>query len=743
MSAWVGARLDAIKSRHIRRFPVVHQVGALDCGPACLEMIARFHHRSYSREFIRNLCPVDRQGSSLASLAGAAKQLGFKSLALKVPLEAFKERSLFPCIAYLGVGHFVVIYGMGRNRIRIADPSVGLLSYSVDEFKQAWLGQADGVDRGFILKLEPGPTLLPSNSDAEPIRPRDSLWQPFWHDVRPHLLPIGVGAAFSLAIQFILPFLAASLVDGGILPKKLGMVYIVILAELVLLLSRLLVEGIQSLIIAHIGLRTDVRLVSAFLIKLCKLPLSFFERRRIGELFQRITDHESIRQFLTESLSTAILSVLSLAVLGAVLAEFQPLLFVIFLIGSIAYLVYCALFFKYERILNHKNFQLSARQNGLIVEFLSAMQEIKLNNAEGRQHRQWEIARRSQIGTRLKAETMMRIQTVGGMTLNELKNLTITLIVAKDVIAGRMSLGTMVAIQAIVGQLSWPLSQIAILMSKAQDAILTHERACEIHSLKDEEDLQMQVIVNPTFDITLRNVSFSYGATTPVSVLRNISLTIPNGKTTAVVGKTGSGKTTIVRLLLKFYPATAGVILIGDHDIQHISHRSWRSLCGVVLQDGCLFSDTILNNIAIGDSAPNVDRACEVAEIAQIRTFIESLPLKYNTRVGPDGVGISRGQAQRILIARALYRNPPYLFLDEATSALDTQTERSVLEALGTTMQNRTIVIVAHRMSTVRNADQVVVIDGGQIAEVGSHATLLNRKLKYFELVRDQLSRSS
>ncbi len=724
--------------RRFRRFPFVHQLEAADCGSACLEMITRFYGRDYSRQLLRQLCQVDRLGLSMASISHAAEQLGFKTLGLKVAFDDLRELFKAPCIVHWLRSHFVVVYRIKGDRVYVADPASGLITYRRAEFEQGWLAADSAHGGGFVLSLEPTEMLRPSESDAQHVR-TPFMWRPFWNDARGQIAPIAVGAAVSLGIQFVLPFLAVTLVDRGILGRNLGLIQLILLAQLVLMLGRLAIESIQGLVVSRIGLRIDIRLVSTFLMKLTRLPLSFFSIRNSGELLQRISDHQAIQQFLTETIATVLLSVLSLGIFGAVLIVFSPWLFVVFVIGSISYLLYCRIFVKYERLLNYKNFQLSVRNFGLIVEFLSAMQELKLNNAAERRRWRWERTQQAILRTQLRSQFLSRLQIGGGTAINEMKNLLITLIVARSVVAGRMSLGTMVAIQAIIGQLTWPLNQLALLISKGHDAALSNERAQDIHRLENEEDSTERGVVCGNSDIVLRDVSFSYGGTRTQRVLRNISLRIPHGKTTAIVGRSGTGKTTLLRLLLKFYEPNTGVVMVGPHDIGTISHYEWRQLCGVVLQDGYIFSDSILGNIVLSQENADLDRVAYVCQISQISSFIDSLPLGYETRIGQQGIGISRGQAQRILIARALYKDPRYLFFDEATSSLDTETERAILTGLQQSMKGRTLVVIAHRLSTVKDADQVIVMDGGAVVEVGMHEELVIERGAYYDLVRDQL----
>lgn len=727
-----------------KRFPVSYQFDTMDCGPSCLEMIARYHGRKISKQFVKSLCQQDRQGTSLAGIARAAETLGFRTLAVKVSFDDLKQKAPLPCIAFWPHGHFVVIYRIRGNAVYLADPAAGLTTYTKAEFEACWL-DTDQQNWGVILLLEPTKQLLSVDAKSQSFNSQRSatafsdLGWSLWRDVRRHLWPLGIGIALVLFVQLILPFLSATVVDAGVMNRNLNLVAVILLAQMVLVISRLSVNLLQECMLAHIGVRIDMRLVSQFLMKLTRLPLSFFDGKLIGDLMQRINDHKSLQQLLTNTLWQVLLATLSLLVFGAALALFQPSLFVIYLGGSALYIGYIALFIKRQRLLNLKTFHLSAQKQGIVIEFLAGMQEIKLNNAEQQRRWQWEAAQHAIGKVQVKSQMLSQLQGTGGLAINEIKNLVLTLLVAKAVISGEMSLGTMVAVQYVIGQLSWPLNQIAMLIGQSHEAALSYLRAKEIHQVRDEEDLSTGVQPGEHSDIEFNNVSFGYGGTSTKRLFQNLSFTIPAGKTTAIVGRSGSGKTTLLRLILKFYPPDGGEIRLGGVNLNEVSHRQWRELCGIVMQDGYIFSDTVTRNIAVADELVDMKRVVEVARLAEIDTFVESLSLGYETRIGRDGVGISRGQAQRLLIARALYKDPKYMFFDEATSALDAETESVIVSRLRDVMRGKTAVVIAHRMSTVRHADQIILIDGGKVVEVGTHEELVGSRGSYYSLVRNQL----
>jgi ATP-binding cassette subfamily B protein len=660
-------------------------------------------------------------------------------LSVKISFDDLKRKAPLPCIAFWPHGHYVVVHRIRGERVYVADPSAGLAVYSREEFEDCWL-MADKDRRGWgaILLLEPDNRRSAPTPDSSFTAAVD-LWKPLSRDLKRHFIPLGIGILISLSAQLALPFISAAVIDIGVADRNFSIVLIFIIAQLALLFSRLGVKLLQEWMLAYIGFRIDMRLVAQFLTKLTRLPMSFFDGKLIGDLIQRINDHKSLQQFLTQSLWQVLLAMLSLTVFGIALAIFKPTLFGLFMVGTALYIAFMALFMKNQRLLNYKAFHLSAQRHGLVVEFLAGMQEIKLNNAEQQRRWQWEAAQHAIGKVQIKAQLLNYLQSSGCQAIGEVNNLIMTLLIVREVINGQSSLGAMVAVQYIIGQLSWPLNQIATLLYQSHDAALSYARAKEVHQIQDEERPAAQVSPDECGDIEFRNVSFSYGGDVRNLLFRDLNLTIPRGKTTAIVGRSGSGKTTLLKLLLKFYEVGGGEITLGGVNVNQLSHHRWRELCGIVMQDGYIFSDTILNNIAVADEDPNSERVAEVARAAQIASFIESLPLGYETRIGRDGVGISRGQAQRILIARALYKDPKYIFFDEATSALDAETESVIVDQLREIMSGKTAVVIAHRMSTVRHADQIILLDHGEIVEVGTHEELVACRGSYFSLVRNQL----
>lgn len=720
-----------------KRLKVRLQLDTYDCGPACLDTIMRFYKRNHPAEQIRRLCRMDRLGSSLGAIARAAEVLGFRTLAVKVSYQELLEKAPVPCIAFLTQGHYVVVEEVRKRRVLVADPSIGSVAFSRTEFEQAWLSEGHR-SRGVLLLLEPAEGAV-AESTASKTQSARLFLRPLWMEVKRHIKVLCYSAILSLSIQLLLPLLSAAVVDVSIGTHNVSILWVICIAEACLLLGRLSVDMVQSWVLACVGAKCDIALVSQFLGKLTKLPIAFFDGKTAGDLIQRINDQKTIEQFLTASFGQLLSAGLSLIVFSAVLILVKPVFFLVFALGSSIYILYSFAFFKRQRILNYKNFRLSARKQGVILELLTGMPEIKLNNAERQRRLEWESTQTSLARIQIKSQLLAVIQNTGGTFLNQATSLSLVLLSAYEVIQGSMSLGTMVAVQFIVGQLNWPLQQFVGMIIRSQDAALSYVRSQQIQDIENEETTRSILAPNPRADITFKDVNFGYGGTSPKLVLKNISLTIPHGKTTAIVGRSGSGKTSLLKLILKFYEPTGGEVLVGGAQLSQISPSSWREMCGVVMQDGHVFSDSVLRNIALNADDIDEDRVAEVCRISQIAKFVESLPLGYKTRIGRDGIGISKGQAQRILIARALYKDPQCLLFDEATSALDSQTEAALVISLRDALVNRTALIIAHRLSTVRAADQIVVLDDGEIVEIGKHDHLVDQRGLYYTIVKNQL----
>jgi len=724
-------------------FPYYRQLDAMDCGPACLRMISKYYGRHTDLQKLRNLSYITRQGVSMLGISQAAEAIGFRTIGARLSYEQLEKDATIPCIAHWNQKHFITIFKIKNNKIWVADPANGIIKYSKNEFLKGWIStNIEGIPQGFCLLLEPGPDFFQQPSIDEKLNKTGFRFLLLY--LKPYkkfVSQLVIGLILGSLIQLIFPFLTQSIVDYGINNQDIGFIYLILIAQLILFISRMSADLIRSWILLHIGSRINISLISDFLIKLMRLPISFFDTKMIGDITQRIGDHKRIETFLTTSTLNIIFSTVNLFIFGIVLAIYNLPIFLIFLTGSLVYIFWIRLFMKKRRDLDSKRFaQLSNNQNS-IFQLINGMQEIKLNNCEKQKRWEWESIQAIIYKINLKRLSLNQLQRTGGIFINEAKNIIITFLAAKTVIAGDITLGMMLAIQYIIGQLNSPVEQILNFFNESQDAKISLERLGEIHLKDDEESFEKtKISIFPDNNsLTFSNVSFQYEGPFSDFVLEDIYFTFPEKKVTAIVGTSGSGKTTLIKLMLGFYPPTKGEIKIGDVLLGNFSQRDWRQKCGVVMQDGFIFSDSIANNIALSDESIDLIKLRKAVLIANIQEFIESLPMAYDTRIGADGHGLSHGQKQRILIARAIYKNPDYLFLDEATNALDANNEKVIMDNLSNFFIGKTVVIVAHRLSTVVNADNIIVMSNGKICETGNHNELKEKKGEYFNLIKNQL----
>jgi ATP-binding cassette subfamily B protein len=729
----------------MRSFPLLQQLDQMDCGPTCLRMITKYYGRNYSLEEIRRKSYITREGVSLLGISEAAEYLGFRTVGIKVPFEKFISEAPLPCIIHWNQNHFVVVYKISKSKIYLADPVGVRVAYSKEEFKKNWLSTiSDNNPLGVALLLEPSPAFYENNS-SEGISKMRSVSQltTYLRNYRRFIIQLFIGLLLGSLIQLTIPFLTQSIIDVGITTRNINFIYLILAGQLMLFASRTLVEFIRRWILLHLSTRINISIISDFLIKLLKLPLSFFDSKVIGDILRRIDDHSRIERFISSSSLNIIFSFFNMLVFGAVLALYDLLIFWVFFAFSAAYVAYVFLFMKRRAELDHRRFsQLSNNQTSLI-QMIHGMPDIKLNNCETQKRWEWERIQAKIFKLNIAGMKLQQFQDAGSFFINELKNIIITFMTALAVIKGEMTLGMMLATQYIIGSLNGPLNEFISFTREWQDAKISLERIGEIHERNNEEIPGSDLIIQDSFPasntIHIKNLSFSYEGSPSTNVLSDVNLTIPEGKITAIVGTSGSGKTTLMKLLLKFYKPVSGGIFFGNTDVQQIKSSVWRSKCGVVMQEGYIFSDTIAKNIALSDEIMDRKKLLHAAFVSNIKEHIDSLPLGYNTKVGASGSGLSQGQKQRILIARAVYKNPELIFLDEATSSLDANNEKTIMENLGEFFKGKTVIVIAHRLSTVKNADQIVVLEGGKIAEVGNHQTLILAKGKYFELVKNQL----
>lgn len=719
------------------KYPIYKQPDTMDCGPTCIRMIASYYGAQIGLEQLKELTETTREGSNLLFLSKAAEQIGFRTLGVNVNFEKLQDEVPLPCIAHFDQGHFVVVYAVTRTKVIIGDPARGLVKLSQDQFKQRWI--SDPVaQNGVLLLFNPTPDLSAFEASTE-----KKGFGFLSHYIVQHknlILQLIIGLFAGSLFQLIFPFLSQSIVDIGIQQHNLHFIYLILFAQLFLFIGKTSLDLFRSWILLFLSTKINVSLISDFFVKLMKLPISFFDSKMTGDLMQRIGDHKRIEMLITTTSLNVLFSFFSLVIFSVVLAWYNLYILGIFLLGSLLYVGWIVIFLKKRKALDHQRFGEMGKEQSKVIELINGMQEIKLHNAEQEKRWGWEFIQANLFKIEIKHLRLENFQSIGSNFINELKNMLITVFAAKLVIDGQLTLGMMLAITYIIGQLNSPLQQLLGFIYNAQDAKIALERLAEIHNKPDEEQ-PTHAASNALFSaqpIELRHVSYRYKGTTQY-VLKGVNLQLQPGTTTAIVGASGSGKTTLMKMLLKFYDPAKGRIQYGSTDFTQILHSAWRQKCGVVMQEGYLFNDTIRNNIAIGAGQVNETLLKEATHIANIDAFIDSLPQGLDTQIGMEGMGISVGQKQRLLIARAVYKNPDILFFDEATSALDATNEQIIMENLAAFLEERTAVVIAHRLSTVRNADLIVVLEDGKIIEQGTHTTLINQQGRYFNLVKNQL----
>ncbi len=764
----------------LRTFPFYRQRDVMDCGPTCLMMIAAAWGRRYSLPFLREHSYLDRQGVSALGIMEAAERIGIRTMTVRVPFasQGDKGASLctapLPCVAHWNQNHFVVVYKVRRDRVWIADPAAGKVQLSRRDFEKSW---CPDQQKGILILFEPTPAFY---TQSKGVSEKPNWLSHIFQYIRPYrrlVFQLLTGMAVASLFTLIFPFLTQSIVDFGINNRDLSFIMLVLVAQLMLFFSQMIVQFVQNRILLFVGARVNVAMINDFLAKLTRLPIGYFDTKMTGDLLQRIGDQGRVESFLTNSTLSVIFSSVNFIVFSLILWVYNPLIFMIFAVAATLYTSWIFVFLRRRRELDYVRFQQASDHNNALIELIQGMQEIKLQGSERKRRWIWAGIQAKLFQTNLLSMNLAQWQDAGAGFFSQVKNILISFVAARAVIEGNMTLGMMLATQYIVGQLDAPLQQFIAFVRAWQDAKISMDRMGEIQEQPDEDAPEIPrppatgrvapgtddhrpltpfVITGdsldqvPAGDITIRGLSFRYN---PLSedVLNDIDLRIPYGKVTAIVGASGSGKTTLLKILLGFYKGTKGEVRIGNVPLHRIHPVYWRKQCGAVLQDSYIFSDTIANNISESDDYPDLRKLNNAAEIANIHAFIEDIPMGYNTKIGARGSGLSQGQRQRLLVARAVYKNPRFLFLDEATNALDANNERVIVENLQDFYRNRpaegaafreharTVVVVAHRLSTVRHADQIVVLDRGKIVECGAHAELTNRRGAYFDLVKNQL----
>jgi len=730
----------------MKSFPHYTQLDAMDCGPTCLRIIAKYYNKHYNLQELRERSFITRSGVSMLGISDAAESIGFRTAGAGITFERLMKEQPFPCILHWNQNHFVVCYKTKQTKkgykIYISDPASEKVSYNEEEFKRCWLGTRKGDNnKGLILLLEPGPYFYETDEQSEVLKHKNLSF--FSHYLRPYkkeILHLFIGMLVVSLLQLITPFLTQAMVDKGIHNKNLNLITLILIAQLVIFFTLMSVNMIRSWLMLHINTRINIALISDFLNKLMKLPLHFFDTKMVGDIIQRVKDHNRIESFLTDVSISTIFSFLNFIVFSFVLAYYNIYILSIFLIGNTLQILWIRAFLHFRRKIDIKRFNLAASEQSNLFQMINGMHEIKINNCETQKRWEWERIQIKLFKIGIKGLAIGQYQQLGSSFFHQLTNIIISYIAAREVVMGNITLGMMMSMSYIIGLLSAPISKVVNFIVSFQDAKISLERLNEIHQKDDEvRSVNLRRKIPDDKSISLEGISFSYSGAVRHYVLRNINLHIPQQKVTAIVGSSGSGKTTLMKLLLGFYEPTEGTIRVDNTPLQMINPHLWRAVSGCVMQDGFLFSDTIARNIALGEEIIDYEKLYNAVSMANIQDFIETSPLGYDTKIGMEGTNISQGQKQRLLIARAIYKDPEYLFLDEATNSLDANNEKEIISRLNEFYKGKTVIIIAHRLSTVKEADKIVVLEKGQLVEEGVHGELIKNKGSYYNLVKNQL----
>ena len=732
----------------MKKFPLHIQHDAMQCGTACLRMITEYFGEKYTMDELEQRCPATSEGVSMLSISRAAEELGLHTVSGRFSIDELSEAPQ-PCILHWNQNHFVILYkvkgGRKGNKERVfhvADPGKGLLCYNEKDFIKYWIStHSQGEDKGIAMLFTVTPMFGKVHSEGHGSQRSLRFLFGYVRQYRRYFFQVLLGLLLASLFQLVLPFLTQAIVDVGIAQKDISFIYLILLGQFVLIFSSTTVDFIRRWLLLHIGIRINISLVSDFFAKLLRLPMPFFDTKQTGDILQRMGDHERVQSFLTGKTLSILYAIVSLVIFSIVLLVYNITVFFVFLISSMIYGVWISLFLKRRKVLDYCRFEKQAEAQNRTYQMVTTMQEIKLQNCERRQRWEWEDTQVDLFEVQMKSLKLQQTEQAGSIFINSLKNILVTVFAATAVIKGDMTLGMMLSVQYIIGQLSSPVSQMMGFIYSLQDVRISLERINEVMGKADEDSPHtVRSFQSQDRSISIQNLSFSYEPQSSRKTLEDINMEIPQGKVTALVGASGSGKTTILKLLLGYYPTQDGMILVGGQPISQYNLQWWRSQCGVVMQDGVIFSESIARNIAVDDGEIDILRLKNAAQIANIDGYIEQLPLKYNTKIGADGTGLSMGQRQRILIARAVYKVPQYIFLDEATNSLDANNEHDITEALNKFFEGKTVLVIAHRLSTVRKADNIIVMENGHIAEQGTHEQLLQLKGSYYQLVKNQLN---
>ncbi len=724
------------------RFRFYKQYDIMDCGPTCLRMVARYHGVKLPMNILRNKANTTREGASLRSLSNAANEIGFDCITAEISFEQLNHDIPLPCILHWNNKHYIVVppqnYEDKKDKtIKIADPGTGIIKIPKSLFIKLWMGTGE---KGVVMILSKKNGFTPPDIAKRSGLGMVLFFAKYLSVYKNYIVQILLALLLSSIFSLAFPVLTQNLVDYGINNKDLSFVTLILASQLIIFAISTVVEIIKGWLMLHMNTRVNMAMIYDFLSKLLKLPISFFDIKMIGDIHQRIADHRRVQTYVTNSIFYTLFSFFNMVMFAVLLGIYSIKVLGVFLIFSLLSTFWIFLFLRKRKELDYVRFRNMGSNQNVLYELISSIQEIKLNNCEASKMRLWQREQARLYDTSIKSYTLDQYQGIGNIFFQQLKNIIISFISAREVIQGNMTLGMMMSIGYIAGQLNSPIGHLLSLVQTTQDAKISLDRISEIHEEEEEENNSTEANVEiPTGDICFHNVYFKYKHSESGFALENLNICIPSGKITAIVGQSGSGKTTLMKLLLKFYPTSEGTIYVGDKDLSAIGSNSWRHICGSVMQDGYIFSDTIINNICLDDDDIDMDKIEEACKIANIHNYIMELPAKYETQIGKAGLGLSTGQKQRLLIARSVYRDPHFIFYDEATSALDAHNERTIVDNLNHFFAGKTVVIIAHRLSTVINADQIVMLEKGRIVEVGTHKELIDAGRYYYRLVKNQL----
>lgn len=726
-------------------FKFIRQYDSMDCGPTCLKMICHHYGKDISLEYLREICYINKQGVSLMNLYEAGRVLGFETEAYNLATTELEKNCPLPCIVHWNQEHFVVLYDIkvqpsliGNDRVRfyVANPAYGKITLNKENFSKYCVSHDDKVTVLLFNSTEKFHSIQEQKNKSNLNRYLFNLLM----TQKRYLLQIAIGMLGASILTLCFPFLTQFLVDQGVQAKNLSLIYMILLMYIFLFLGSVAIDITQNWLMLHVNARISLSILSQFLSKLLKLPIKFFDSKDVGDITQRVNDHGKIETFLTGTLLNSVFSLLNIVVFTVVLGFYSINILLIFILLSTVAVLWVFLFQKKRADVDHERFSANKVSYDRLIEIIFGMQEVKLNGCETKKRLAWEDAQLNVFKINIKGLRLEQFQTGGFSFLSQLKNILLLFLAGFYVTIDKLSLGQMLAISYIIGQTNGPLQQLVNLIKASQDAKLSLNRMNEVFEKRDEDDLsENNKITKYNGDIVIDEISYQYQGPSSAYVLKDFSLVIPKNKVTAIVGESGSGKTTLMKILLKFYTPQWGKILIDGSDLSLIPATKWRENCGVVMQNGYIFSDSVENNIALATDAVDQIKLTKSLQISMSTEFVNALPRKSKTKIGSTGMGLSGGQKQRLFIARAIYKDADYLFLDEATSSLDSNNEKAITSNLKDFYQKKTVLIIAHRLSTVKEADKIVVLNKGKIVETGTHVDLVKRKGYYYNLIKNQL----